>query len=726
MKKLSVAFFWHMHQPFYKDPVANKYMMPWTRLHALKGYYDMLSILEDYPHIKATFNLVPSLVVQLLDYANRRADDIFLQKTLKPASELDLAEKEFLLWNFFMANWETMIRPHKDYWDLLSRRGLTRPSEEEWGSIVNRFSTQDYRDLQVWFNLCWFGYRARQHYPEINALIKKGKGFTEDEKQRVVELQYSVIQSLVPMYKKMAEQGQIELTTSPFYHPILPLVYDTEFARRAMPNAPMPQRFSCPEDARSQIEKSVLFFEDIFGFKPVGMWPSEGSVCPEIIPYFAEMGIKWIATDEEVLLKSIPVSDRTEALFQPYITEHHGHSVYILFRDRGLSDLIGFTYAKNTPEDACQDLCSHLQAILSTSPHQDTMVNIILDGENAWEHFPDGGEKFFRLLYERLSTHPYITTTRVQDYLGEHPPNKTITNLHSGSWINHNYRVWIGGKEENQAWEYLRRTRMFLEHHLKHHSVPFDIAKMVKEEIYIAEGSDWFWWYGDMFSTDNDEEFDRLFRLHLSNIYTLLQVDVPPYLKEPIVMKDTIALAEAPVGFIEPVIDGLNTHFYEWQEAGFYNTDKSGGTMHKASSYISGIFFGFNMDTLYLRLDPFSTGKERAKQCAVTVNIVLQHNDKCFIVEFPFNFEKEFSYTVYDLDELTGEKKSFGTYSTIKSVRIIEIAIPFSVLSMTSDIHVNFHIELKQEQIELERYPKSGYISFEVPGEEFENTMWSV
>lgn len=727
MKQVTVAFFWHMHQPYYKDPVENVYLMPWTRLHGIKGYYDMPSILEDYPQIHGTFNLVPSLLLQLCDYVNREAHDIFQDKSLIPANELDDNDKRFILWNFFMANWETMIRPHERYWQLLIKRGITEIPEQEWPDIIHRFSERDLRDLQVWFNLCWFGYRARQHHPVIHELIKKGKDFSEEDKKTVIETQYEVISKLIPLYKRLAESGQIELTTSPFYHPILPLVYDTNFAGRAMPDAPLPQRFHYPNDARTQIERGISFFEQLFGFKPKGMWPSEGSVCPEIIPYFAEMGIEWIATDEAILTKSIDMTNKSDALFKPYTAEYDGKSVSIVFRDRGLSDLIGFSYAKHSADHASNDLLSHVRAIGNATSLDGPMVNIILDGENAWEHFPDGGEAFFKALYSKLTDDTQIHTATVHDFISKHPASCSIKTLHSGSWINHNYRVWIGGTEENRAWEYLRKTRQFVEHYLSRHDVPEDIVKIVWEEIFIAEGSDWFWWYGDMFSTDNDEEFDRLFRLHLSNIYKVLNTAMPSYLKEPIIHKHINPTVENPVWYIDPVIDGLHTHFYEWQEAGFFVTESSPGTtMHKAESLFKIVYFGFSRKMLFLRLDPSEETKLIANEKDIDIRIYIKTQKKLYCLEFSLNFNATRTYQLFEIDDKTNDRKMKGIYEEIQAVNIIELAVAFEILEVRSNENITFYVEIREDLIEIERYPRSDSVSLVIPGDEFDSAMWSV
>ena len=253
MNPLNIAFYWHMHQPLYKDPITEKYTLPWVRMNGIKGYFDMVSLLEDFPNIYQTFNLVPSFLTQLREYAEGKASDIFLEHTLKPASELSPLEKGFILTRFFMANWGTMIKPYKRYWDLLRKRGMNSPKDDEIDYFIKGFSTQEYLDLQVWFNLAWFGYRAIKKKEGLKELIEKGKSFTEEEKRYIIAMQVEIIKEIIPLYKQIEERGQIELTTSPFYHPILPLLCDTDSAKQCMPEAILPERFHHSEIGRAHV-----------------------------------------------------------------------------------------------------------------------------------------------------------------------------------------------------------------------------------------------------------------------------------------------------------------------------------------------------------------------------------------------------------------------------------------------------------------------------------------
>ena len=354
---LYVAFLWHMHQPFYKDLVTGGYAMPWSRLHGVKDYYGMAHILRDFPDIRQTFNLVPSLMDQIIDYSEKGASDIYLDHARKPAADLGKGEQIFVLRNFFLANWDNMIRPYPRYWELLSKRG-TDVSDRELGRMARYFSAQDFLDLQVWFNLAWFDPLFKDSDPMLIGLIQKGRDFTEEEKGQLIEKQREVMRLILPEYRDLWEQGRIEVSASPYYHPILPLLCDTDAAKTASPGIRLPTRFSHPEDAEAQVSRALARFSEVFGRRPVGMWPSEGSVSEAVIPIVADQGIKWLATDEEVLAKSLDipldrdfsgVSKRPEVLYRPYRAVHDDREVSIVFRDHTLSDLIGFVYSKWDP-----------------------------------------------------------------------------------------------------------------------------------------------------------------------------------------------------------------------------------------------------------------------------------------------------------------------------------------------------------------------------------------
>lgn len=712
MKHIHLAFYWHMHQPYYKDPLGGKYLLPWVRLHAIRGYYDMVSILQDFPDVKQTFNLTPSLLKQIMDYAENDATDSFLEHTMKPASELGPQEKKFLLSNFFSSNWETMIKPHPGYWRLLLKRGA-KTINAELDDVISVFSPQEYLDLQVLFNLSWFGHTASRRRREIAELLKKGNGFSEEDKMYCMKIQKEILGDVISTYRNLHAAGQIELTTTPFYHPIIPLLWDSEFAGRSMPGVVLPEgfHFCYPEDACAQIRKAFDFHKGVFGSAPKGLWPSEGAVCPEMIPALCDAGIRWIATDEEILLHSIDAGKRGDVLYKSYLACHEGKEVCVVFRDRVLSDMIGFRYQTMHPDEAVEDFFKRLKAISKG------IVCVALDGENPWESYPDSGASFLRGLYTRLSRDKEINCVKIGDCLTDHPPDERIECLYTGSWINHNLGVWIGAPEENTAWNYLSRTRKFLADYQKSGSV----NDPAWDEIYVAEGSDWFWWYGDDFHNDYKIEFDRIFRMHLENVFKILGKETPEYLKYPIVNLGAVKPAREPVGLISPLIDGVSD-FFEWRAAGLYHAKTGRGAMYKKESSISAIYYGFDMHNLYVRLDPF----KGAVNGPVMIHLHIMSGMNAYKILFSLGTggEAENRFTLFkSMDDLSYEEiKKCGT---IAIRDIIEIAIPFRDIGVTYNDRVNLSCSVQRKGREVDRYPANGYISFNVPDKDFEKKEWS-
>src|SRR5690349_15038994 len=614
MKTARVCFLWHMHQPYYTDPVTGSASMPWVRLHATKAYFDMAYLLDKFPTVHATFNFTPSLLLQLKEIGDGTVHDLFLEHAQRPAADLSQEEQAFLIRHYFSINWATMIRPYRRYHELLVKRGLEIDGQD-LQRLARQFTTQDLLDLQVWFNLAWFGYGAIHRYPRLAALRAKNRGFTEEEKQEVLALQRTTVQEIVPMYRRLAERGQIELTTTPFYHPILPLVIDTENARRARPDLTLPSRFRAPEDAEAQLRLAVEYHRATFGTSPAGLWPSEGSVCPELIPFLSRVGLRWLATDEGILARSLEGSQqpwrRQSQLYRPYRTGPAGQEVAIVFRDREISDGFGFLYHKTTADAAGDDVLRRVKQIVMDTPQDNILIPIILDGENPWEHYYEGGEEFLSHLYTAFSKGTLnegdsirATTATMSEALDAIPDKDLLPYLHSGSWINQDFKIWIGHEEDNRGWDLLNHTRSRLLELSP--TLPTDRAQAAWNELYAAEGSDWFWWYGDDFDTAYKEEFDRLFRTHLRNVWTIAGIPPPDLLNQPLCeirrfhSRDQVT---QPLSLLHPTLDGLVTDFFEWRGAGTINPNPPLGAMWKAEGLFSAISFGCDLEHLYLRLD---------------------------------------------------------------------------------------------------------------------------
>ena len=729
---LYIAFVWHMHQPYYKDDISGSYTLPWVRMHGIKDYYDMPALLADFPQIHQTFNLVPSLLKQIRDYVENGATDKFLALTLKPAAELDFEDKLFLLKNSFMANWDTMIKPYPVYWQLLDRRGYS-VSPNDLQNAIRYYTTQDYLDLQVWFNLTWFDPLFKQNDPFLKGLIQKGSGFTENEKTLLTAKQRDIMALIIPEYKRLAEMGRIELTTTPFYHPILPLLYDTDLAKVATPDIHLPQqRFVHPEDARAQIDRAVAYHEQLFGSRPVGMWPAEGSVAEEVIPLIADAGIRWIGTDEGVLARSLGVHierdfagvmKNPEVLYKPYLVGKGDKRVSIVVRDHTLSDLVGFVYSKWDYKNAVHDLIDRLHRVRKSVVDGPHLVSIILDGENAWEYYQNDGRDFFLYLYERLSSEQGLKCVSVGEYLREHPAQAPIERLHAGSWINANYRIWIGHEEDNRAWDLLSQTRQALVEYAGRNG---DADKLSRawEEIYIAEGSDWCWWYGDDHYSENDEEFDLLFRTHLMNVYRTIGLDVPDELQISILREDRQALPTVELtAFITPVIDGQVTNYFEWLPAGFYDVSQGGGAMHRGSTIITHIYYGFDLKNMFLRLDP--SGSLKDEKVADLVFFVNFLSPKGLDVEIRMVPQERRVHAALFRGG-NGARTEIAAINTVAANDIIELAVPFDMLGVKPNDEVQIFVTVERGGSEVEKWPYRGYIQFKVPTDDFEAMMWQV
>ncbi|HQM52663.1 MAG: glycoside hydrolase [Candidatus Aureabacteria bacterium] len=719
MKRISLAFFWHMHQPYYHDPSTGRSAMPWVRMHAMRGYLDQIAILDRHPSIRQTFNYVPSLLKQIEQYARGEVTDVYLEHAAKPAVDLTAEEREFILWNFFMATWETMVTPYPRYRELLRMRG-TAATETTIPAAARRFDARDFRDLQVWFDLAWFGHQACARFPELKEMRRRGGSFTEADKARIREIQTEILNLIIPLHRAAEARGQIELTSSPFYHPILPLLCDTDIARRAMPDVPLPARYRWPEDAEAQLGSAAAYHERLFKRKPAGLWPPEGSVCPEIVPLVARQGFRWMASDEEVLFRSIRSRDRFTVLYRPYRVEHEGASLEMVFRDRRLSDLIGFSYAHNDPRAAAADFLLKLSEIARMVPGDDALVSVILDGENPWQNYPDGGEGFLRHLYEGIEKSGFVESVRIGDYLASHPASEKITRLHSGSWIDSNFGVWIGEEEDNDAWDLLGKARAALRRR-EASGKARDLAA-AREEIYAAEGSDWFWWYGDRFTSDNDALFDQLFRTHLRNAYALLGEEPPEALDAPIVTLGRVTVAQEPRAFLTPVIDGRETSYYEWLDAGQYRPDRAGGAMHRSEAFIKAIRYGFDEQRFLLRIDPLEKeGIAGNGEYRVHIHFVSPRE-----VRLSFSLSnggrQRCELSRRETPQRFGRKTARGE---IAMDRVVELAVPFKDLGFEKREEVHFYVQVKSGTLEVERHPRGGYIAFTVPDEEFEIARWT-
>jgi len=604
---LYLNIIWHQHQPLYsKDPATGIYTRPWVRVHATKDYYDMVQMLEKYPKVKVTFNLTPVLIKQLDDYKNG-ARDIYWVLAEKPASSLTESDKRFILRRFFDANYKNLIGKFPGYTELLKKRGGA--SDAEIDSALKSYSVQDFRDLQVLFNLAWFDPDFLSQAP-LNRLVEKGKGFSEADKKLLFKKVRDVIDSVIPEYKKLLNKGRIEVITTPYAHPILPLIYNSDLAKIGDPGVKLPKRFSYPQDAIGQLRLSVSVYEKHYDRKPVGLWPAEGAVAQPIVKLVADAGYKWMASGQQVLAKSLGIGsftrsgrdlvDRADDLYRPYyVSIMDGRKVGIVFRDNRLSDLIGFEYSGTSGEQAADDFMNRLESIReklksdgAKGPH---LVSVILDGENAWEYYHNDGKAFLNGLYHKLSESRTIITITVTDYLKKFPDQRTIKNLWPGAWFSPDYATWIGEPEENEAWDYLGKVRKHLAQFdmYKKRTAPKDKLDRAFDFMYLAEGSDWFWWYGKDQDSGDDSYFDANYRFLLKNVYTTLGDPVPDFLTVPIIPKSAVKADRNITDLSKVKIDG-RVSAGEWEKACYYGID---------NKYVKGFYAGFDVGNLYFRID---------------------------------------------------------------------------------------------------------------------------
>lgn len=728
MKTIQLCFLWHMHQPYYTDPVAGSASMPWVRLHASKAYFDMAVLLERFPSVKATFNFTPSLLLQLNELASGSVRDLFLDHARRPAADLTSAERAFLVRHFFAANWSTMVRPFPRYHELLIKRG-TDLRAQDLERLARQFTVQELLDLQVWHNLAWCSYGAIARYPRLAALRRKDRGFSEEDKQELFAIQNQIVGEIIPLYRKLAEAGQIELTTSPFYHPILPLLIDTEFARRARPDLPLPTPVRAPSDAQAQIHNAVVQHLDLFGTAPAGLWPSEGSVCPELVPMLRQDGLRWMATDEGVLARSLDMDGqawhRDNHLYKPYRVGQPGEDLAIIFRDRDLSDAFGFVYAKTVAESAVDNVLSRINAIAQQAPDDHLLLPIILDGENPWESYHDSGEGFLSGLYGALAAGTIngvrVVADTVSRSLDAIPPTARLAQLHSGSWINADFKIWIGHQEDNRGWDLIRETRARLIE--AGGGLPPEQARGAWEELYAAEGSDWFWWYGDDFSSDYKHEFDRLFRTHLRNVYTRAGLPAPDFLNEPLIGQQDLHPIHLPVSLLAPTIDGLVSSFFEWHGAGTIDPAPPLGAMWKAAKLFTYIGFGFSLDDLFLRLDPDEAALAGLAEAALEIQILTPSLTHKLSVALASPDLETFTLSSAEPD---GPFSEAGRYGTICRRKVIELAVPFKALHLQAGQEFGLNLIVTQQGLEIERYPRHHPLALTVPDQHFDAMMWKV
>ena len=542
-----------MHQPDYRDIVTNEYVLPWTYLHAIKDYSDMAFHLEANPAARVSFNFVPILLEQLEDYSEQFRLNHIRDPLLALLVEADLADISheqchLIVQSCFKSHHEKMLSPFPHYQRLLQIYRLleTMACNDEFHYLTAQYKA----DLLVWYHLAWCGESLRRDSKVVQALMAKGVLFTLEERQQLFSVIAETVSQLIPRYKSLMDSQQIEISTTPYYHPILPLLLDFKSTLDAMPDAPLPENAEYTGGQKRAIAHVVSAKKSHalrFGEEPRGMWPAEGGVSHEALSLMAEHGVEWAATGQAVLANSLVKSqlsadNKDEYLYQPYRVTNGKNDILCFFRDDQLSDKIGFEYAKMNAADAVIDFIQTLERIQQANgsdSKQAKIVSVILDGENAWEYYPYNGYYFLSELYAALSSHPDIKMTTFSDIVDLYQSREykrhglsapVLPQVAAGSWVYGTFSTWIGSKDKNLAWDLLCEAKRAYDEVLSKTDLDARQLAACERQLAICEGSDWFWWFGDYNSSDSVASFDQLYRRNLINLYTLLQQPVPAVL----------------------------------------------------------------------------------------------------------------------------------------------------------------------------------------------------
>lgn len=533
---LKVVLCWHMHQPYYRDAISGNYRLPWTYLHAIKDYVDMVALLEENPAARAVVNFTPTLMEQISDYAKQIAEhrkagvplrDPLLGALVSDSLPPEGEQRMELIAHCLRANEKRMVNRFSAYRHLAEFAALLRKHP----TSACYMSDQYLSDLLVWYHLAWLGETIRVNDVRVKALLSKRRDYNLADREQLLEVIGEQVGTVLGRYRRLAEEGRIELSVTPYGHPIIPLMLDMASTHEAMPEAPLPGNGNYPggaERARWHIDEGIRVFEHYFGFQPSGCWPSEGAVSESALKLLSDAGFRWAASGEAVLHNSLHRSEVSThgCIHRPYRIEQA--PITCFFRDDGLSDLIGFSYASWHSDDAVNNLIHHLENIAEACADEpDRVVPIIMDGENAWEYYPENGYHFLTTLYQRLADHPDIELTTFSQCLDEGIGVKNLKHLVAGSWVYGTFSTWVGDAEKNRAWELLTDAKSIFDQVMMEGRLTEDERRLAERQLAICEGSDWFWWFGDYNPSESVKDFDWLYRHQLQALYQQLGVPVP-------------------------------------------------------------------------------------------------------------------------------------------------------------------------------------------------------
>ncbi|MGB9843946.1 MAG: glycoside hydrolase family 57 protein [Caldisericia bacterium] len=605
MSNLFVSFFWHFHQPYYKDTIDNIYIFPYTKIHLLKNYYMMAKIVEQNK-IKVNFNFTPILLEEINDYEKNNYKCLI--------TEYSKLNRDFLI-----ENKKNIVKKLLSFLSINSINKYERLKELSLKNL-NDYNLSDILDLITLFNLSLIPNFEKDE--RIEKIEQKGGNYNDEDRFYILEKQNEIIKKVLPLYKELFNQNLIEITTSPFSHPIIPLIIDTEIARRCGENNLPKERFSHPEDIYEQIKIGKDIFIRNFEKEPLGIWPSEGGVSDEVIDIFLNNNFKYFATDEDILFKTLKTNIR-ENIYKPYYIKRNNNKISVIFRDKTISDLIGFKYSSMNEHDAVNDFISRVN-LIKENLKKDGLLIVLLDGENPWEFYKNNGYDFLNLLYTSISKENGVILSTINEIL-DSIESQEIDHIDCGSWVNGDFKTWIGDEEDNLSWDYLKKIRDDFD------TLNEEKKEEVKKLLFVLEGSDWNWWYGKSYGDNIKKDFDYLYRRHMLSFYLSSGLNIREFVYKPIILNDKIFINLKVKGYIEPKIDGKITNFYEWENGFYYDKEEKLSEIYSNDKFFEYIKGGFDKENLYLLI------KTNKKYKEYKIEINLNPDNEKYKLIFIFN-----------------------------------------------------------------------------------------
>ncbi|MBL6974687.1 MAG: hypothetical protein ISR64_03055 [Deltaproteobacteria bacterium] len=725
--KINLAFLWHMHQPPYEDPRTGIFILPWTWLHATKDYLDMGDLVRRHPGIHVNFNFTPCLLQQLEQYAEGTVRDQTLDVMCRNPADLTEQDREFLVRTCLMACPPAFVERFPRYRQLLDFfRASGKPDR-----AAASFGSDDLVDLTTLFLMSWCG-PVLSLDPTVRELAGRGSGYQAADRDALVSVGREFIKGIVPLYRDLADSGRVELSTSPFYHPLSPLLWSSSAALEADPSVTLPGvRFEVPDELERQIRHGLDYFERVVGIRPAGMWPPEGAVSEQVVHAMGERGMTWLASDGEILRRSLGGRVSRSESFHP----HRFDGVSLFFRNQVLSDHIGFVYSRWPMAQSVDHFMKTLEGLAADADSDDALVSVILDGENAWEFYPDGGYPFLDALYQAVEESDFVESVTFSDYLDRFGPGEELDQLATGSWIDGNLNTWIGDPVKNRAWEYLTSAYQAAR------DVPgalclsdegSGVDHALKCCLMRAEASDWFWWFGKGHDSVHEREFDYLFRQNLSMIYKELHLTTPDHLSRPVDLGQGPVPVAPPTAYISPVINGRNDGFYKWVGAG--TCEFSHGSIHRQKPLVSSVSFGFDQGHVYFRVAGFEPMGDSLSNDG-WLKIHFARPSECVVW---VRFDGDHAVLQTTKAPIPGARAAVD--------EVVEICLPVDFLlpsanetqihrlhrdstvdlGETGSIAIEFCVVLGEGDLELERFPWDSVIAMEFDPVAFEVDNWFV